>query len=145
MRVQKPDTALRRRRIERLRREIDLLEHMGSRLWRIAVVWAVLGIVAMALLGIAVAAKLDYFMYHPLAITVASAMVAVAAWWLGRYSLWIPVILVGLLLAILFEGSPDLGDWNTGGQGRDKPDRQRKLEAALAKRRSRLATLEERA
>ena len=97
-----------------------------------------------ALLLIAVAAKLHYFMYHPLAVTVACVGIAAVAWWLGRYTLWIPVILVALLLAILFEG--DVGGFEFGGNDSDnsqsKPDRRRKVETALAKRRRTLAKLE---
>jgi hypothetical protein len=137
---------LRQRRIERLRREIALLEHMDGRLWRKAAIGAGVGIVFIALLLVGVAAKLHYFMYHPLAITVAALAIAALVWWLGRYTLWIPVILVVLLLAILFEG--DVGSWDFGGDGgkvKAKPDRRSKLDAALARRRAALARLEKRA
>ncbi|RYE34023.1 MAG: hypothetical protein EOP23_06595 [Hyphomicrobiales bacterium] len=135
---------LRQRRAERLRREIALLEHMDGRLWRRAVIDTLVAVGFIAVLLIAVAAKLHYFMYHPLAVTVACLGIGALAWWLGRYTLWIPVILVALLLAILFEG--DVGGLDFGGsesgESRAKPDRRRKLDAALAKRRRTLAKLE---
>lgn len=134
---------LRNRRAERLRREIALLEHMDGRLWRKAAIGAGVGIVFIALLIMGVAAKLQYFMYHPLAVTTAALAVAALVWWLGRYTLWIPVILVVLLLAILFEG--DVGSWDFGGdsgKAKSKPDRQKKLDAALSRRRAALAKLE---
>lgn len=137
---------LRKRRAERLRREISLLEHMDGRLWRKAAIGTVVGVVFIALLLIAVAAKLQYFMYHPLAVTMVALAVAALVWWLGRYTLWIPVILVVLLLAILFEG--DVGSWDFGGDGdtaKAKPDRRSKLGAALARRRAALEKLERRA
>lgn len=135
---------LRQRRIARLRREISLLEHMDSRLWRRAIVDTLVAIGLIALLLMAVAAKLHYFMYHPLAVTAACLGIAALAWWLGRYTLWIPVILVALLLAILFEGDVgglDFGGSNSG-ETKGKPDRRRKLDAALEKRRRTLAKLE---
>jgi hypothetical protein len=127
-----------------LRREIALLEQMDARLWRRALVDSAVAVGLIALLIIAVAAKLHYFAYHPLAIVAASLGVAALVWWLGRYTLSIPVILVVVLLAILFEG--DVGGLDFGG-GKDKnakPDRRRKLDGALAKRRAVLARLEER-
>ncbi|WP_306226001.1 hypothetical protein [Bosea beijingensis] len=134
---------LRQRRAERLRREIALLEHMDGRLWRRAVIDTLVAVGLIALLLIAVAAKLHYFMYHPLAVTAACLGLAGLAWWLGRYTLWIPVILVALLLAILFEDVGGL-DFNGGdsGKAKGKLDRRRKLDAALAKRRRTLAKLE---
>ncbi len=137
---------LRQRRAERLRREIALLEDMDGRLWRKAAIGAGVGVVFIALLIMGVAAKLDYFMYHPLAVTTAALVIAALAWWLGRYTLWIPVILVVLLLAILFEG--DVGSWDFGGTGdkaKAKPDRRSRLDAALARRRAALEKLERRA
>lgn len=140
-----PTSPLRQRRAERLRREITLLEHMDGRLWRRAIIDSAVAVGLIALLIVAVAAKLHYFAYHPVAIVAASLGVAALVWWLGRYTLWIPVILVVLLLAILFEG--DVGGLDFGGSGNDKkakPDRRRKLDSALAKRRAALARLEER-
>lgn len=138
---------LRQRRIERLRREIALLEHMDGRLWRRAIIDTLVAVGLIALLLIAVAAKLHYFMYHPLAVAAACLGIAALAWWLGRYTLWIPVILVALLLAILFEG--DVGGLDFSGSDSSKstrrPDKRSKLEAALAKRRRTLAKLEARA
>ncbi|MBX9908085.1 MAG: hypothetical protein K2Z25_05170 [Beijerinckiaceae bacterium] len=137
---------LRMRRVERLRREIALLERMDGRLWRKAALASVIGVVFIALLLMAVAAKLQYFMYHPLAVAMVALAVAALVWWLGRYTLWVPVILVVLLLAILFEG--DVGGWDFGGDGgkaKVKPDRQGKLNAALSRRRTALAKLERRA
>lgn len=139
-------SSLRKRRAERLRREIVLLEHMDGRLWRKAAIGSVIGIVFIALLLVGVAAKLQYFMYHPIAVIVAALAIAALVWWLGRYTLWIPVILVVLLLAILFEG--DVGGWEFGGDGgkaKARPDRQSKLDAALARRRAALDKLERRA
>ena len=135
---------LRARRAERLRREIGLLEHMDGRLWRKALIDSAVAVVVIALLLTLTAAKLHYFMYHPVAVIMASVAIAALVWWLGRYTLWIPVILVALLLAILFEG--DLGGLDFGGDGKgsEKSDRRRKLEAALAKRRAALAKLEAR-
>ena len=135
---------LRARRAERLRREIGLLEHMDGRLWRKALIDSGVAVAVMALLLTLTAAKLHYFMYHPLAVITASVTIAALVWWLGRYTLWIPVVLVALLLAILFEG--DLGGLDFGGDGKGsaKPDRRRKIEAALAKRRAALAKLEAR-
>jgi len=139
-------SSLRKRRAERLRREIALLEHMDSRLWRKAAIGSVVGVVFIALLLMGVAAKLQYFMYHPLAVMLAALTIAALVWWLGRYTLWIPAILVVLLLAILFEG--DVGSWDFGGNGdkaRARPDRRGKLDAALARRRAALQKLERRA
>jgi len=136
---------LRARRAERLRREIGLLEHMDGRLWRKAIIDSGVAVVFIALLLTLTAAKLHYFMYHPVAVITASVAIAALVWWLGRYTLWIPVILVALLLAILFEG--DLGGLDFGGgdgKGSEKSDRRRKLEGALAKRRAALAKLEAR-
>lgn len=117
---------------------------MDGGLWRRAVFDTVVAVGLIALLLVAVAVKLQYFMYHPLAVTAACLGIAALAWWLGRYTLWIPVILVALLLAILFEG--DVGGLDFGGsddsKSRSKPDRRRKVEAALAKRRRTLAKLE---
>lgn len=135
---------LRARRAERLRREIGLLEHMDGRLWRKALIDSGLAIVFIALLLTVTAAKLHYFMYHPVAVITASVAIAALVWWLGRYTLWIPVILVALLLAILFEGELGGLDFGGNGKGEAKPDRRRKLEAALAKRRAALAKLEAR-
>ena len=63
---------LRARRAERLRREIDLLEHMDGRLWRKALIDSGVAVVVIALLLTLTAAKLHYFMYHPVAIITAS-------------------------------------------------------------------------
>lgn len=140
------NSPLKRRRAERLRREIVLLEHMDSSLWRKAAFGAVAGIVFITLLLVGVAAKLQYFMYHPLAVTAAALALAALAWWLGRYTLWIPVILVVLLLAILSEGDVGGLDFGSdGGSAKAKPDRRGKLETALLKRRGALAKLEKRA
>lgn len=138
-------SALRKRRIERLRREIALLEQMDSRLWRRALFDATVAVAFIALLLTLTALKLQYFSYHPLAIVTASIGIAALIWWLGRYALWIPVILVALLLAILFEGG-DLGGLDFGGDDEkaDKPERRRKLGAALIRRRAALAKLEAR-
>lgn len=138
--------ALRKRRIERLRREIALLEQMDGRLWRRAAFDSAVAVGFIALLLTLTAIKLHYFMYHPLAIASASIAIAALIWWLGRYTLWIPVILVALLLAVLFEGN-DLGGLDFGGDDKKakKPERRRKLDAALTRRRQALARLEERA
>lgn len=116
---------------------------MDGGLWRRAVIDTVVAVGLIALLLIAVAAKLHYFMYHPLAVTVACVGIAAVAWWLGRYTLWIPVILVALLLAILFEGEVGGLDFSdSDSQSQRQPDERRKLEATLAKRRRTLAKLE---
>ena len=140
-------SVLRRRRIERLRREIALLEHTDGQLWRGAIIDTLVAVGLIALLLIGVAAKLHYFMYHPLAVTAACLGIASLAWWLGRYTLWIPVVLVALLLAILFEGDVGGLDFSGSDSGKSKsrPDKRTKLEAALAKRRRTLAKLEARA
>ncbi|AMJ59217.1 hypothetical protein AXW83_01880 [Bosea sp. PAMC 26642] len=117
---------------------------MDGRLWRRALIDSGVAVAFMALLLTLTAAKLHYFMYHPVAVITASVAIAALVWWLGRYTLWIPVILVALLLAILFEG--DLGGLDFGGDGKgsEKPGRRRKLDTALAKRRAALAKLEAR-
>ena len=139
-----PSHPLRARRAERLRREIGLLEHMDGRLWRRALIDSALAIVFIALLLTLTALKLHYVSYHPVAIVTASVVIAALVWWLGRYTLWIPVILVALLLAILFEGELGGLDFGGDGKGEVKPDRRRKLDAALTKRRAALAKLEAR-
>ena len=138
-------SVLRRRRIERLRREIALLEHTDGQLWRGAIIDTLVAVGLIALLLIGVAAKLHYFMYHPLSVAAACLGTAAFAWWLGRYTLWIPVIIVSLLLAILFEGHIGGLDFSDSDKSDAPSDKRRKLEAALAKRRRTLAKLEARA
>lgn len=133
---------LRARRSERLRREIALLEHMDSRLWRKALLCAVIGVATTVALLLAVAVKLHYFAFHPLAVTIVSVALAVLVWWIGRYTLTVPLILIVLLLGILFEGGIELPNF---GDGKSKANRRRKLDAALARRRKALAKLEARA
>jgi membrane protein implicated in regulation of membrane protease activity len=132
--------ALRARREERLRREIALLEHMDGRLWRKALACSAVAVALTAALLTLAALKLHWFGYDLTAIFLACLAIAAAAWWLGRYTLWIPAVLVVVALAIVFEGVDLPGEgWS---DSKDKPDRRAKVAAALAKRRARLMKLE---
>lgn len=132
--------ALHERREQRLRREIALLEHMDGRLWRKALFCSAIAVVLTAVLLAAAAIKLHWFNYHPAAIAFACLAIATAAWWLGRYTLWIPAVLIAVAFAIVFEAVdiPNEG-WS---DSKNKRDRRTRIAAALMKRRTHLAKLE---
>lgn len=126
-------------RAERLRREIALLSGMDDRLWRKSLICAALIIPALALLFVGAAAKLHWLGTSPAIAIAGACLIALLCWWMGRYALWFPVVIVLLAVAVIFEDIPDVGD--IGGDDR-KTSRAKKIARALDKRRALLARLE---
>jgi hypothetical protein len=136
-----------RHRVERLTREIALLEHLDSSLWQKIVACGVASIIGLAagLFGIAYVLHVNW----GLAIAIPACLAAAALiYGANRYEygvLWLFIaIFVGVLLILAFEAGelsdlsnvdvPDLGDRKTG----RKAERQAKIKRAIAKRKVRL-------
>jgi len=131
------------RRIERIRREIAMLEQMDEVLFRKALVWALLGIPAIAAVLVGLAAKLHWLGGSPAMVVGLCVAAAAALYWIGRYALWVPVIVVAVALAIILEGGLDFPDWRSSDTSKpEKPSRKDKLDRALSRRRALLAWLE---
>lgn len=133
---------LRRRRTERLRREIALLSEMDQGLWRKSLLCGLALVGGLSALLGAAAAKLSYLGHEPTLVLASCVMAAALLWWLGRYSLWLPALLAAAALAVILEDIPDLSDLG-GDQAKDhKAERRAKIAQAVEKRRALLARLE---
>lgn len=134
--------ALRRRRAERLRREIALLSAMDQGLWRKSLLCGLALVGGLSALLGAAAAKLSYFGLDPLLVLAGGVVTATLLWWLGRYSLWLPALLAAAALAVILEDIPDLSDLGSDQAKDRKAERRAKIAQAVEKRRALLARLE---
>jgi hypothetical protein len=129
------------RRIARLKREIALLESMDQRLFRDALVTGLIAIALMAAAFGMAAWKFEIAGWHPLLTAAVCIAAASLAWWIGRYTIYIPVVAFMLAVSVLIEDDPGFVHLPEPAGG-GKQSRQRKLETALRKRRILLDSLE---
>ncbi len=134
------------RRIERIRREIALLEIMNETLWQQSLKCAALIVGGLSGIFLICAAKLNWFGFTPVEATLLSALVAFGCWWFARYSKILGLTLGFLALAIIFEDASL--DEVSGDDVKEalKPStserRRLKAAAALKKRKVLLALME---
>ena len=120
-----------------------MLEQMDGALFRKALIWALLAVPVIAAVLIGLSAKLHWWGASPAAVIGVCIGLAAALFWIGRYALWIPVIVVVVALSIITEGGLDFPDWPSSDSTKpDKPSRKEKLDRALSRRRALLARLE---
>lgn len=138
----------RARRILRLRKEIALLEQMNALLWQKAIRCAGLVVGGLFLLFTVCAAKLSWLGFTITEALTLSAMLAASCWFALRYTKSVAIILGFVALSILTESFDIDGMDRKGLKSLVSPSREEvrrlRLERALARRRQRLADLENR-
>ena len=131
---------IRERRIQRLKKELTLLESMDDQMFRKMVRNGLLIVPALAASFILLFMKAHGWA-APSALSLAVCLgVAFILFWFWRYSLSVPLIALVLAVAILLEGGID--DWPTGKSRPSKEERRSKLDRAIERRKVLLAKLE---